>query len=446
MNSLCRYGTFCFLSLIVANAAVGGDWARFRGPNGSGVSSDSSDVPTEWSESKNVKWSTKIPGPGLSSPIVIGNRVVVTCWSGYGTGDGDAGSIEDLKRQIVCLDRGNGDVLWTHSEKAVLPEESYRGMFAEHGYASHTPVSDGKNVYAFFGKSGVVAVSLSSGEKLWQTSVGTMLEQRGWGSASSPVLYQNLVIVPAFIEGDALVALNRDTGEVAWKQSTPGYTDNWSTPVLVPAGDDRTDLVLAVPGEVWGLNPSSGKLRWYCEIPGSDSARASVVAHDDVVVAMGSSRGGGSSLAVRAGGKGDVANSHVLWRGRDSSGIGTPVIHNDRVYIVNNKVVTTVDLASGERISQTRLSGSGGGLSSQPQRGQIFGRRSQDYSSPIVVGNHLYYSSRIGDMFVLALRDEPKQIAVNIFDTDRGEYNSTPAVSDGQLFIRTNKAVYCVAK
>ena len=166
-----------------------GDWSRFRGPNGSGLSDDSAAVPIEWSESRNVKWSTALPGPGLSSPIIVGDRVIVTCWSGYGAGD-DQGSIEDLKRQIVCVKKSSGVIIWSHAEEAILPEEPYRGMFAEHGYASHTPVCDGENVYAFFGKSGVVAVSLIDGEKLWQTSVGTMLEQRGWGSASSPILFR----------------------------------------------------------------------------------------------------------------------------------------------------------------------------------------------------------------------------------------------------------------
>ena len=207
--------------------------------------------------------------------------------------------------------------------------------------------------------------------------------------------------------------------------------------------------MIAVPGEVWGLNPESGKLRWYCELSGSDSARASVVAQGDLVIAMASSRGGGGCVAVRAGGKGDVADSHVVWRGRDSSGIGTPVIHQDRLYIVNNKVLTTVDMTSGERISQTRLAGSTDG-SAPPSGGRRGGfgggRGGQDYSSPIIVGDHLYYAARSGDMYVFSVGDEIKQVAVNSFESDRGEFNATPAVSDGQLFIRTNRAIYCIAE
>jgi outer membrane protein assembly factor BamB len=143
-----------------------------------------------------------------------------------------------------------------------------------------------------------------------------------------------MVIVPAFIEGDALVALNGKTGDVVWKQEVPGYTSNWSTPILVEA-NDRTDLVLSVPGEVWGLNPGNGKLRWYCEIPGSEDARASVVAHGDIVIAMAGGRGAKTSIAVRAGGKGDVQETHKVWQGTDVTSISTPVVHGEKLYMVN---------------------------------------------------------------------------------------------------------------
>jgi hypothetical protein len=156
--------------------AAGADWTRFRGPNGSGVSPDT--VPTTWSESQNVKWKKDLPGPGLSSPIIIGDRVVVTCWTGYAIGN-DQGSLEDLKRNVVCLDRNTGDVLWNKVEDAVLPEDSYDGMFAENGYASHTPVTDGDRVYVFYGKTGVLAYDLRDGTRLWQKSVGSNREQKG---------------------------------------------------------------------------------------------------------------------------------------------------------------------------------------------------------------------------------------------------------------------------
>ena len=454
----------CILVFFVMAATVdGADWTRFRGPNGTGVSPDDVTPPAVWSESENVKWKVDLPGPGLSSPIVIGDRVLITCWTGYAAGGEANGSLDDLKRSVVCLDRQTGDEIWSHAEAAVLPENNFRGMFAENGYASHTPATDGERVYVFFGKSGVFAFDLGDGRKLWQKNVGEHLENKGWGSASSPIVYKSLVIVPAFIEGDALVAFDGKTGDVAWEQKTPGYRSNWSTPVLVETGD-RTELVLAVPGEVWGLNPDNGKLRWYSEVAGSDSARASVVADGDVVVAMSGGRGASTSIAVRVGGKGDV---EPIWTGRDVSSTGTPVVYDGRMYLVSNKVVTSVDMKTGRRVAQTRLTGGSGSASlddsardsrAEPQEGDRGGQSGrgrsgygggrmggQDYSSPVVAGNHLFYAARSGDIFVVELGDEAKQVACNSFDSDRGNYSSTPAISNGELFIRSSTALYCVA-
>lgn len=445
----------------------GADWARFRGPNGSGVSPDDMAVPTKWSDTENIKWKKELPGPGLSCPIVVGDRVVVTCWTGYAAGGEEQGSLDDLKRNVLCLDRNTGDEIWRHAEPAVLPEDNYGGMFAQNGYASHTPVSDGERVYVFYGKSGVLAFDLGDGRKLWQISVGENRERRGWGSASSPIICDGKVIVPAFIESDSLVAIDGQSGEIVWKQETPGYTSNWSTPIVVEA-DEQKDLVISVPGEIWGLNPDNGKLRWYCEIPGSDDSRASVVAHGDLVVGMAGGRGAATSVAVRAGGKGDVQDTRKVWQGSDSSAIATPVIHDGRMYVVNNKIATSVDISTGKRIAQLRLSGTaaattaapgdedsqrGGGERGGEERGGRSGGRGgygggfggQDYSSPVLAGNHLYYASRSGDVFVVQVGEEMKQVAVNRFGTDGGEYSSTPAISNGELFIRSTKAIYCIA-
>ena len=150
--SLQRRNAFRYLvlsSVILTNigisSALGADWARFRGPNGSGVSSDTQPLPTTWSATKNLKWKVELPGPGSSSPIVVGERVYVTCWSGYGTDRGNPGDQKQLRRHLVCLDRNTGGTIWSKAVEPTLPEDEYRGMFAEHGYASHTPVSDGCN-------------------------------------------------------------------------------------------------------------------------------------------------------------------------------------------------------------------------------------------------------------------------------------------------------------
>ncbi len=167
-----------------ANAA---DWSRFRGPNGSAVS-DARGVPTEWSASKNVAWKTELSGPGSSSPIIVGDRVFVTCYSGYGTGRSAPGDIKKLERHLICVSLKNGEILWDKALAAKQPEESYSRMLGEHGYATSTPVSDGEHVFVFFGNSGVLAFDLE-GRQLWQSQVsnGSTRSKMGWGSASSPI-------------------------------------------------------------------------------------------------------------------------------------------------------------------------------------------------------------------------------------------------------------------
>ncbi|MGB0740412.1 MAG: serine/threonine protein kinase, partial [Planctomycetaceae bacterium] len=141
------------------------DWLRFRGPNGSGVSLDPESLPTEFSAEKNLKWKAALPGRGVSCPIVIGDRIVVTCYSGYGMDQQNPGEMEELRRHVVCYSRADGKLLWQQEIEPVLPEDAYSGMgVPQHGYASHTPVSDGESVFVFLGKSGVRAWDLDGQE------------------------------------------------------------------------------------------------------------------------------------------------------------------------------------------------------------------------------------------------------------------------------------------
>ncbi len=435
--------------------ATAADWSRFRGPNGSGVTADTEPVPDSWSAEKNLKWKIPLPGPGSSCPIIVGDKVFITCWSGYGTERRERGDQKNLKRHLICLNRNTGKTIWDKSVAAVLPEDDYGGMFAEHGYASHTPACDGEKIYAFFGKTGVVAFDMN-GKQLWQTSVGTGSDPRGWGSACSPVLYKNLVIITASAEAETLFGLDKDTGKIVWKQEAGGLGSTWGTPVLVPVDNERTDLVIGVPNEIWGLNPDTGKLRWYCPGLNTDSFCSSVVADGNVVYGV-EGRGGGS-LAVKAGGSDDVSKTHVVWSGRDNNRIGTPVVHNGLLYFISNKVLNCVDAKTGERVYQSRLASSdgdaappdrggppGGGRPGFGGGGRGGGMGGQDYGSPIAADNKLYYVARNGEAFVVKLGRKFEQISANRVTTESEDFSATPAVSEGELFIRSSKHLYCIA-
>jgi outer membrane protein assembly factor BamB len=396
---------------------------------------------------ENLKWKYELPGPGSSSPIVVGQRVFVTCWTGYGADRDDVGDEKDLRRHLVCLDRHTGRVLWDQSVEPVLPEDPYSGQFTQHGYASHTPTSDGQCVYVFFGKTGVLAFDMDA-KQLWQTSVGTGSGSRGWGTASSPILYKGLVIVTASAESKAVVALDKATGKEVWRYGDEGISSTWGTPVLVDCAEGRTDLVLAVPYKIIGLDPDNGKLRWQCDGLSSDSICSSVITHDGVVYAAETGPRGGGTMAVRAGGEGDATKTHVLWRGRDRSRIATPVYDDGRLYWVSGRTASCIDAGTGKLIYQEKLGGGSATAETTPGRapGRRGGRSGQDYSSPVLAGGKIYYVTRSGEAFVYAAGPEFKLLAENRFGSDGGDFSSTPAVSDGELFVRSSKYVYCIAK
>lgn len=469
----------------MVNLGQAADWTRFRGPNGSGVSPDTQPLPAKFSATENLKWKVPLPGPGSSSPIVVGDKVFVTCWSGYGVERGSPGEQANLRRHLICIDRKTGSTVWQKDVEPFLPEDVYRGMFAEHGYASHTPVSDGQRVYVFFGKTGVLAFDLD-GKQLWHAKVGTESDPRDWGSASSPILYKNLVIVTASAESQAIVGLDKDTGKEVWRQEAEGFGSTWGTPVLVKASDTVTDLVLGVPNEIWGINPETGKLRWFCPAMNADSYCSSVVVDGDTVIGV-EGRGGGS-IAVRAGGQGDVSKSHVVWQGRDNNRIGTPLIHDGRVYFISDKIANCIEAKTGKSVYKSRLTGGsteagggrrgpnaggaggpaggvpgapapGGGRPGGGRPGGGFGgpgggfgggfgggMGNQDYASPVAADGKLYFTSRGGDIYVLKLGDKFEQLSVNRVTDQREDFSATPAVSDGELFIRSSKHLYCVGQ
>ena len=430
-------------------------WDRFRGPNGSGVSLDASPTPTTWSPGEHIRWKIDLPGPGSSSPIIVGDKLFITCWSGYGTAESGSAGMSELKRHLLCIDRDSGKAIWDKSVPAVLPEDNYQGMFAEHGYASHTPTSDGERVYAFFGKTGVVAFDMQ-GNEVWRKEVGDGLDDRRWGSSSSPVLYKDKLFVMASAESRSLIALDTKTGSEKWKQPADGFRSTWGTPILVKVDEQRTDLVIGVPYELWGFDTETGELRWFYPNLETDSFCSSVVADELAIYAVEGRSGG--SIAIKIGGKDDVSKTNVLWSGRDRGRIATPVLYQDRLYFFSGGIANCVDAKTGKQVYQARLvknlgtaSPPDGGNDPNGERGENRrrggggGPGGQDYASPIVAGGMIYYQGRTGDVYVVEPGDELKQIAINRVSADTEEdFSATPAVAGGKLFIRSSKRLYCI--
>ena len=428
-----KFAVALALMALMDSSARSDDWSRFRGPEGSGVATDSASIPSVWSPTANLAWKTPLPGPGASSPIIVGGKAFVTCYSGYGLTQENPGDIENLMRHLVCIDLATGKKLWQKDVKAALPEDPYSGIgVTAHGYASHTPVSDGKHVYAFFGKSGVHAFDLD-GKLLWQADVGKESDPTTWGSSSSPIVFENTVIVTASAESQSIVGLDKETGTELWRQEAEGLDGMWGTPTLVKVDDQRTDLVMCVAKELWGLDPKNGKLRWFADATGAQQAYSSVVIDGKRVYAF-TGRGGGS-IAIDAGGSGDISKTNTVWTGGDNSSFASPIGFKNKLYVVTSGVATVVDAKTGERIQRLRLRGA-------KQSGGRFG--SLDYPSPIIVGDRLFYMNGSGQMYVFELEGEMKQVALNQVTTDTEVFWGTPAVSDGRMAIRSSRHLYCV--
>ena len=402
------------------------DWAQFRGPGGLGSSIDGG-LPSQWSSVDNVVWQTELPGPGGSSPIVVGDRVFVTCYTGYGLSVSDPGDQSDLRRHVICLDRSTGSLIWKKHFEAALPESEYRsGNDGHHGYATSTPVSDGERLYVFFGKSGVYALDLA-GTELWHRAVGD--NTRGWGSGASPILYEELLIVNASVESGRMLAFHKRTGELAWE--VEGMKGVWGTPLLVENPQGKTELVVSHPQRVQAYDPANGSKLWHCEgIPDRGYVCPSPIAHQGVIYLIGGRQN--TAIAIQSGGMGDVTDSHVRWRVGKGSNVSSPVYHDGHIYWFHEKLGTVICLnaETGEVAFQERLS---------PRPGLV-------YASTTVGDGKLYAMSQYNGAFVIKAAPEFEMLAHNEFSEDDSRSNASPVVHDGQLILRTDRRIYCVGQ
>lgn len=409
---------FVMLSVVFLgiHSASAENWPRFLGADGRATSADSK-LPTTWSESENLKWKAEI-GAGSSSPIVWDDTVFVTSYTGTG---------EDVKRILHCFDRADGSEKWTFEVANSGPEDPYRGFINEHGYASNTPVTDGKLVYVFFGKMGVYAVDFEGNQK-WEAQVGKESSSREWGSAASPILYENMLIVSAADEARAVYAYDKTTGKEIWKTPAEGLEMAYNTPIV----DEKHDtMILAVPGELWGFNPESGKLRWFAETNVGGNVSPSPILDGDTVYLFGGIRSSGSH-AFPTGGTGDITEKEI-WNSRTSSYVATPLLHDGHLYWFDDRGIAYCQRASdGELAYRERVPGLASG-----------GR--PVYASPVRAGDKIYIPSRHDGTFVIPAKPEFEVLAQNKFENDDTDASGTPAISNNELFLRTGKYLYCIA-
>jgi outer membrane protein assembly factor BamB len=408
----------------LAGETAAANWPAWRPLDGSGAAAEP-EAPQRWSSSTNVRWRSPLPGPGNSSPIVWNDRVFIT-------------QAESDQMSVICFDRDKGQVRWRSSVKYAEKDPTHE----TNPYAAASPVTDGTRVIAWFGSAGVYCYDLD-GKELWRRDLGK--QNHEWGYAASPVIHGGLCFIN-FGPGERsfLTALDVKTGRTAWQIDIPqshsarrldgfagrtnGYVGSWSTPIVISA-QGREELIITVPEQVRALDPKTGKDLWFCSGL-NPLVYTSPIYGDGVVVAMGGFLG--TTLAVRPGGTGDVTQSHLLWRtDKTKNRLGSGVIAGGHVYILNTEgIAECLELNTGKKVWEERVRGPGA--------------KNESWSSMVRVNDRIYIPNQSGDTIVLRASPTFEVIAVNSFDGDL--LNSSPAVSDGEIFIRTHKHLWCISE
>jgi len=420
---------------LVGLTAAAQNWPSFRGPEASGIA-DGQHLPVKWDAAKGagIAWSTPVPGLAHSSPIVWGDRIFITTAISSKPdasfkrglyGEGDASDDVSVQRwRVLCFQRDTGKLLWEQTAYEGAPKEK-RHMKAT--YANPTPATDGRVVVAYFGSQGIYAYDLE-GKPLWKRDLGRVnagaydLKDYEWGTASSPILYKDMVIVQCDQqEGSFLIALDRASGKTVWKTERDELP-SWGTPAIF-AGKTRTELVTNGSNAIRGYDPMTGKELW--KIGGSSkiTAPTPVYSGDLVLVASGR-RPEAPIFAIRPGPGGEAA---VAWH-KEQRGpyMPTPLIYGEYLYILGNGgIFDCYVFKTGEEVYRQRIEHQGSGFS----------------GSPVASDGRIYLPSEDGDIFVVKAGRQFELLAKN----EMGEpLMATPAIASGKLIVRTQHRLWAI--
>jgi outer membrane protein assembly factor BamB len=399
------------LLLYLAPLAWSEDWPEFRGPTGQGIVAKG-ELPAKWSKDKNIAWKKAIPGKGWSSPIVVGGRVYLTTAAAVKDSN-------DISLETLCLDAGTGAILW---EKEVFRQDGKRSpsIHAKNSHASPTPLIRGDKLFVHFGHQGTACLNLK-GDVLWKNTSLRYVPVHGNGG--SPILVEDLLVFSCD-GGDQrfVVALDVADGKVRWKTDRTAETDrnfSFSTPLLIEVRSQK-QIISPGSGAVTAYDPADGKEIWWVRYKGYSVVPRPVHGHGLVFVSTGYDRP--SLLAIRPDGKGDVTDTHVVWKTNQAAPLTpSPLLVGTELYTVSDSGVACCrDARTGEIHWQERLGGS--------------------YSaSPLLAGGKLYFLSEQGSTAVVRAEKRFQVVAKNAL----GERSlASPAAAGGALFIRTEKHLY----
>jgi outer membrane protein assembly factor BamB len=459
-----------WVALIFAGLATAADWPQFRGPNSSGLGT-ATNLPVEFGPQRNVEWKTALP-PGHSSPILIGDTIFLTAY------DGDA-------LLVLNLERATGRIRWRRE----VPRPRKQALHKSNSPASPSPVSDGRNIYAFFTDFGLISFGPDGNER-WRLPLGPFNNPFGMGA--SPLLVGNRLIVNCDSEtGSFLIAVDKDSGKQLWRVERPESSRGFSTPVLYQPKGGPTQALIAGSNQLTAVNVATGEPVWWTrgltwqlkptpvldaerlyilgwaggsdegnqeELPPFKDMLAKLDANKDGKLAreevteekllrdwkeadldkdglmgdrdwtfyQGRRRALNSIMAVRLGGKGDVTGTHVDWRyTRSLPNVPSPLVYQNVVYLMKEGGILTALEAATGKVLK---------------QGRLTGALDQYFASPVASDGKLYLASQGGHITVVKAGAEWEILAVNEMDD---ECYATPALVENRIYVRTRSALYC---
>ncbi len=403
----------CSLLLTVSFVAVPpvraeSNWPQWRGANGMGQS-DETGLPTKW-EKEDVAWRAELIGDGHSSPCIWGEKIFLTS------------SLDGGRKRIVfCVDRSSGNLIWEHLAWTGEPEATHKmNMFA-----SSTCCTDGERVVAFFGRGGLHCYDLA-GNQLWSYELGKF--DGTWGTAASPVIVGDQVIQNCDNAGPSfIISLDKATGKELWRTARPNMPKGgWSTPIVIDTGK-RREIVLNGEFGVNAYDPQNGEELWFCK-SFNGRGEATVAFHHNLIYVVNGKAG--DIYTITPGGNGDVTTTHMAWHTPRSGGrdLPSPIVVGDHLFVANLNpgTGTCYHAIDGTKFAELRL---GGNFS----------------SSPVAADGLIYLPSEAGEILVLRPGEQTEIIARNSLGATEEEiFRASPAITEGQIFFRSNLALYCV--
>ncbi|MBN2411511.1 PQQ-like beta-propeller repeat protein [candidate division KSB1 bacterium] len=417
------------------------NWPQWRGPKATGVALFGN-PPLQWSETKNIRWKVPIPGAGHATPVVWGNQVIILTATET-TQKADPGKVNAMKQQlpswqrnsgkvptatlnfeILSVNRSDGRILWQKVMHQQLPHE---GTHTDGSWASGSPITDGKHIYAYFGSFGLYCLDMQ-GNVLWQKDFGDMEIKASFGEGTTPVLYKDKLVVNWDHEGQSfIVVLDKNTGKQIWKKNRDEVT-SWATPFVVEQ-DGRPQVVINATGHVSSYDLETGDILW--ESTGmTGNVIPSPVYSDGRIYLMSGFRGNAFQAIDLGKAKGDVKSSNaLLWSyNKNTSYVPSALLYQNMLYFFkeNREILTCLNALTGQPHYES--------LRLKDLKGV--------YASPVAVNGRVYLTGRNGVSVVLKADPVFEILATNTLNES---FTASPAIVGDEMFLRGQEYLYCIA-